>query len=293
MSIFIQQVIGGIATGAIFASLALALVLIYRATGVVNLAQGEMAMFSTYVAWQFSVWGWPIWGAILAAVALSMVAGMVIERTVIRPVERSSSHSLVIVTIGLFLVFNQAAGWIWDFTVKDFPSPFPEGVWQLGDVRLSASTLGVLAVLLASMALLYAFFQFTKVGLAMRAAAGNPESAGLVGIRVGHMLMLGWGLAAAVGALSGAMVAPQLFLTPDMMFGVLLYGFASAALGGLDSPGGAVVGGLVVGVTDNLAGTYIDVVGSDLKILVPLVIIIGVLMFRPAGLFGTREVARL
>lgn len=293
MSIFIQQVIGGIATGAIFASLALALVLIYRATGVVNLAQGEMAMFSTYVAWQFSAWGWPIWGAILAAVALSMVAGMAIERTVIRPVERSSSHALVIVTIGLFLVFNQAAGWIWGFMVKDFPSPFPSRVWELGEVRLSASTVGVLAVLLASMALLYAFFQFTKVGLAMRAAAGNPESAGLVGIRVGHMLMLGWGLAAAVGALSGAMVAPQLFLAPDMMFGVLLYGFASAALGGLDSPGGAVVGGLVVGVTDNLAGTYIDVIGSDLKILVPLVIIIGVLMIRPAGLFGTREVARL
>lgn len=293
MSIFIQQVIGGIATGAIFASLALALVLIYRATGVINLAQGEMAMFSTYVAWQFSAWGWPVWGAILAAVALSMLGGMVIERTVIRPVERSSSHALVIVTIGLFLVFNQAAGWIWDFTVKDFPSPFPSGVWEIGEVRLSASTVGVLAVLLASMALLYAFFQFTKVGLAMRAAAGNPESAELVGIRVGRMLMLGWGLAAAVGALSGAMVAPQLFLTPSMMFGVLLYGFAAAALGGLDSPGGAVIGGLVVGVTDNLAGTYIDIVGSDLKILVPLVIIIGVLMIRPAGLFGTREVARL
>jgi branched-chain amino acid transport system permease protein len=292
MSLFIQQVIGGIAIGAIYASLALAIVLIHRSTGVVNIAQGEMAMFSTYVAWQFTVWGWPIWGAILAAVALSLVGGMLIERVVIRPVEGGSELTVLIVALGLFLVFNQAAGWLWGFLVKEVPSPFPTGVLTMGDVRLAWSTLGILGVLLVSMGLLYLLFQYTKVGLAMRAVATNPESARLVGIRVGRILMLGWGLAAAVGALSGIMVAPQLFLTPNLMFAIMIYGIAAAALGGLDSPGGAVVGGLIVGVSENLAGTYIDFIGSDLKILVPFVIIVGVLMVKPTGLFGKREVAR-
>lgn len=293
MSLLVQQTVGGIAIGAIYASLALAIVLIHRSTGVVNIAQGEMAMFSTYVAWQFTVWGWPVWGAILAAVALSLVGGMLIERLVIRPVEGASVLTVLIVAIGLLLIFNQAAGWIWGFLVRDFPSPFPSGVWTLGEVRLSASTLGILAVLVASMGLLYLLFQYTKIGLAMRAVATNPESAQLAGIRVGRVLMLGWGLAAALGALSGVMVAPQLFLTPNLMFTIMIYGLAAATLGGLDSPGGAVLGGLVVGVSENLAGTYIDFIGSDLKVLVPLLIIVLVLMVKPTGLFGTREVARV
>lgn len=293
MSLFVQQVIGGVSLGAIYASLALAIVLIHRSTGVVNIAQGEMAMFSTYVAWQFTAWGAPVWGAVLAAVALSLLGGMVIERTVIRPVEGGSELTVLIVAVGLLLVFNQAAGWIWGFLVKEFPSPFPAGVWEIGEVRLAFATVGVLALLLASMGVLYLLFQYTKVGLAMRAVATAPDSARLVGIRVGRILMLGWGLAAALGALSGIMVAPQLFLTPQLMFTVMIYGIAAAALGGLDSPGGAVIGGLVVGVSENLAGTYIAFIGSDLKVLVPFVIIVGVLMVKPTGLFGKREVARV
>lgn len=293
MSLLIQQTVGGIAIGAIYASLALAIVLIHRSTGVVNIAQGEMAMFSTYVAWQFTVWGWPVWGAILAAVALSLLGGMLIERVVIRPVEGASVLTVLIVAVGLLLIFNQAAGWVWGFLVRDFPSPFPSGVWMVGDVRLSAATLGILAVLVASMGLLYLLFQYTKIGLAMRAVATNPESAQLAGIRVGRVLMLGWGLAAALGALSGVMVAPQLFLTPNLMFTIMIYGLAAATLGGLDSPGGAVLGGLIVGVSENLAGTYIEFIGSDLKVLVPLLIIVMVLMVKPTGLFGTREVARV
>lgn len=292
MSLFFQQVIGGISIGAIYASLALAIVLIHRSTGVVNIAQGEMAMFSTYVAWQFTTWGWPVWGAILGAVGLSLLGGMLIERVVIRPVEGRSELTVLIVAVGLLLIFNQAAGWVWGFLVKEFPSPFPGGVFELGEVRLAASTIGILVVLLASMGLLYLLFQYTKIGLAMRAVATNPESARLVGIRVGRVLMLGWGLAAALGALSGIMVAPALFLTPNLMFTVMIYGIAAAALGGLDSPAGAVVGGLVVGVSENLAGTYIGFIGSDLKILVPFVIIVGVLMVKPTGLFGKREVVR-
>ncbi|MDQ4117834.1 MAG: branched-chain amino acid ABC transporter permease [Actinomycetota bacterium] len=293
MSLFIQQVIGGVSLGAIYASLALAIVLIHRSTGVVNIAQGEMAMFSTYVAWQFTAWGLPIWGALLAAVAFSLLGGMIVERVVIRPVEGRSELTVLIVAVGLLLIFNQAAGWVWGFLVKEFPSPFPGGVFELGQVRLAVSTLGVLAVLLVSMGLLYLLFQYTKIGLAMRAVATNPESARLVGIRVGRILMLGWGLAAALGALSGTMVAPQLFLTPDLMFTVMIYGIAAAALGGLDSPGGAVVGGIVVGVSENLAGTYIPGIGSDLKVLVPFVIIVGVLMVKPTGLFGKRAVVRV
>lgn len=292
MSLFIQQVIGGISIGAIYASLALAIVLIHRSTGVVNIAQGEMAMFSTYVAWQFTAWGWPAWAAILAAVSLSLLGGMLIERVAIRPVEGSSELTVLIVAVGLLLIFNQAAGWVWGFLVKQVPSPFPDGVWALGAVRLAPATIGVLAVLLVSMGLLYLLFQYTKIGLAMRAVATNPDSARLVGIRVGRVLMLGWGLAAALGALSGIMVAPQLFLTPNLMFAIMIYGIAAAALGGLDSPGGAVVGGLVVGVSENLAGTYVDFIGSDLKVLVPFVIIVAVLMVKPTGLFGKREVTR-
>lgn len=293
MALFVQQVLGGIATGAIYASLALAIVLIHRSTGIVNFSQGEMAMFSTFVAWQLTALGVPIWGAIPIAVALSLAGGMLIERVVVRPVEGSSVLTVVIVTIGLLLIFNQGAGWIWGFLVKDFPNPFPTQVWVLGEVRLTAHTIGILGVLLATMGVLYLLFRYTKAGLAMRAVATNPESARLVGIRVGRVLMLGWGLAAALGALSGTMVAPQLFLEPNMMFGVMLYAFASATLGGLDSPGGAVVGGLVVGVAENLAGTYIEAIGSDLKVLVPLLIIVAVLMVKPTGLFGRQEVARV
>lgn len=293
MSLFVQQVIGGISIGAIYAWLALAIVLIHRSTGVVNMAQGEMAMFSTYMVWQLTAGGWPIWGAILVAVALSLAGGMFIERSVIRPVEGASHLTMLIVTLGVLLILNQSAGWIWGFLVKEVPSPFPTEVLAMGEVRLAWSTIGILIVLLVSMGLLYLLFKYTKIGLAMRAVATTPESARLVGIRVGYVLMLGWGLAAAVGALSGILVAPELFLTPNLMFGIMIYGIAAATLGGLNSPGGAVVGGLVVGVSENLAGTYIDFIGSDLKILVPFVITVAVLMVKPTGLFGKREAARV
>ena len=293
MSLFLQQTINGIATGCIYASLALALVLIYRSTNIVNFAQGEMAVFSTFVAWQLTEYGLPIWLAIAVTLALSFTAGVVIERTVIRPVENAPVLTVVIVTLGLLLVFNQGAGWVWDFLVKRFPSPFPSNTIQAGDVQVPLYSLGVVAVLAVTVVLLYGLFQYTKVGLAMRAAAANPESSRLVGINVGRMLMLGWGLAAMLGALSGVMVAPKLFLEPNMMLGVQIYAFAAATLGGFDSPVGAVIGGIVVGVAENLAGTYVDFIGSDLKITVPLVIIFAVLMAKPTGLFGKQVVARV
>ncbi|HEX2850193.1 MAG TPA: branched-chain amino acid ABC transporter permease [Acidimicrobiales bacterium] len=293
MAHFVQQVLDGLASGAIYASLALALVLIFRSTHIVNFAQGEMAMFATFIAWQLFTWGVPVWAAIAATLVVAFLGGMAVERMVIRPVEGSSELTIVIVTLGLLLVFNQGAGWIWDFIIKQFPNPFPAHVFDVGGVRTTAHTAGVVAVLLLIVLGLWALFQHTKIGLAMRAAAENPESSRLVGIRVGRMMMLGWGLAAALGALAGCLVAPRLFLEPNMMFSVTIYAFAAATLGGFDSPGGAVLGGLIVGVTENLAGTYIPFIHQDLKILVPLLVIVAVLLVRPNGLFGHREVVRV
>jgi branched-chain amino acid transport system permease protein len=292
MERFVQVLVDGVATGSIYAAVALALVLIFRSTGIINFAQGEMAMFSTFVAWGLHEGGVPLGLAVLTTLGLSFLAGMAIERTLIRHFEGGDVLALVIVTLGLFILLNGLAGWIWGFENRGFPSVFPDDSWTLGGVRLSVESLGIVGVLLGVVGLLYLLLQRTKVGLAMRAAALDPSSSALVGVRVGHMLMLGWGLAAALGALAGVLVAPQLFLDVNLMGSVLIYAFAAAALGGFDSALGAVVGGWVIGVSENLAGTYVDFIGSDLKILVPLGIIFVVLLLRPAGLFGTREVAR-
>lgn len=292
MTEFLQQVVQGLGSGAVYASLALALVLIHRFTGIVNFAQGELAMISTYVAWQLVESGMPFWLALPVTLGVSFVGGMLIERVIIRPVEGAPELTIVIVTVGLLIFVNALAGLIWSFTVKDFPQPFPDGGLDLGGVSLSWSTLGVIGVVAMVMGLLYVLFQHTGIGLTMRAVASNPASARLSGIRVGRVLMLGWGLAATVGALSGVLVAPLLFLEPNMMGGVLIYAFAAATLGGFDSPVGAVAGGLVVGVAETLAGAYVDAVGADLKIGVPLLIILVVLLVRPQGLFGRAAVER-
>ncbi|SNS01453.1 amino acid/amide ABC transporter membrane protein 1, HAAT family [Streptosporangium subroseum] len=292
MAGFLQEIVEGLGAGAIYASLALALVLIYQFTGIVNFAQGELAMFSAYIAWQFMAAGLPFWLALVLTLAVSFVGGMLIERVVIRPVEGAPELTVVIVTVGLFIFVNAAAGWIWSFLIKDFPNPFPGGAIEAGGLSLGYSTLGIMAVVGVVMGLLYLLFQHTKVGLGMRAVASNPSSARLVGIRVGWTLALGWGLAATVGAVSGILVAPLLFLEPNMMGGVLIYAFAAATLGGFDSPVGAVVGGLVVGVAETLAGAYVGFIGSDLKVGVPLVIILFILLLRPQGLFGRAAVER-
>jgi branched-chain amino acid transport system permease protein len=292
MELFIQQVISGLASGAIYASLAVALVLIYRSTDIVNFAQGEMAMFSTYVAWQMLQSGAPYWLAVGATLSAAFVGGLVIERVVIRPVEGRQELTIVIVTIGLFILINALAGFIWSFQVRGFPSPFPARNVALGAVRVGVPALGILAVVALVVVALFLLFTRTRLGLVLRAVAENPESSRLVGIRVGWMLALGWGLAAAVGAVSGILVAPVLFLSPNMMLSVLIFAFAAATLGGFDSPLGAVVGGLIVGVSENLAGTYIDAIGADLKIVVPILVIVGVLLVRPHGLFGHARVER-
>ncbi len=285
----LQQIFSGLAAGAIYASLALALVMIYRATDLVNFAQGEMAMFSTYIAWTLVNAGLPFWAAFVLTLVVSFLGGMTIERVLIRPVENAPVLAAVVVTNGLMLIFNSLAGWLFTYTLQEFPSPFPDRT--MFGALMTTRDLGVIGVTLVMLLLLFAFFRFTATGLAMRAAAQNPESARLCGIPVGRMLAIGWGLAAAIGATAGIMVAPVLFLDPNMMGGVLLYAFAGALLGGITSPVGAVVGGLIVGVTENLVGTYL--IASQLKLTVALGLIILVLVFRPNGLFGTAIVRRV
>jgi branched-chain amino acid transport system permease protein len=293
VDIFFQQVVSGLATGGIYGSLALALVMIYQATDVVNYAQGNMAMFSTYLAWSMINAGLPYWVAFFATLVLTFVGGILIERIMIRPVENAPILSIVIVSIGLLVILSSVAGWIYTYTQKPFPSPFPNRPIKLGNVIVGAHDVGAITVTLIVLLLLYLFFRYTTLGLAMRAAAQNPVSSRLVGIRVGWMLALGWGLAALVGAVAGMMVAPVVFLDPNMMAGILIYAFASATLGGFTSPGGAVVGGLIVGVTENLVGTYVRFIGTELKLTVALAIILIVLMVRPSGLFGRASVHRV
>lgn len=293
MEVFVQQVVSGLATGSIYAALALALVMIYEATDVVNFAQGEMAMFATYICWSMLNAGMPYWAAFFGTLAIAFVGGVLIERIVIRPVESAPILTIVIVTIGLLVIFNSVAGWIYSYTQKPFPSPFPKEPLKFGEIVFGSHDLGQIGVTLIVLACIYVFFRYTPLGLAMRAAAQNPVSSRLVGIRVGWMLALGWGLAAMFGAVAGIMVAPVLFLDPNMMGGVQIYAFAAATLGGFTSPLGAVVGGLIVGVLENLVGTYVAFIGTELKLTVALALIIIVLLVKPSGLFGRVVVKRV
>jgi branched-chain amino acid transport system permease protein len=290
---FAQQVVAGLASGGIYASLAVALVLIYRATEVINFAQGAMAMFTTYIAFQLMEWGLSYWPAFVATLAIAFVGGILTERVVIRPVEHAGTITIVIVTIGLLILLEGLASWIWTPEIKTFPSAFSTRGIHVGAVTFSLQDLGTIGVSIGAVVVLWLFFQFTKVGLAMRAAALRPAAARLVGVRVSWMLALGWGVAAALGAIAGLMIAPSIFLQPTMMDTILIYAFAAAVVGGIENPVGAVVGGLALGVLLNLLGTYVHFVTSELRLPVALAILLGVIVIRPAGLFGRQVVRRV
>jgi len=289
MDAFIHQVFVGLANGSLYASLALALVMIYRSTGMVNFAQGEMAMVSTYVALSLIHAGFSYWTAFFLTVVLSFAGGMAIERIVIRPVSHASELSVVTVFIGLLLIFNSIAGWIWGYSIQQFPSPFSKFSF-LANPYLSPHQVGAVGMTLCVLILLYVFFRFTKMGLAMRGTTDNGVSSRLVGIPVSRMLGIGWGLAGALGAVVGMMVAPSLFLDPNMMVGLLLYAFAGALLGGISNPLGAVAGGFIVGVIEDLLGVYID---NELRFTAAMVLIVCVLLFKPAGIWGKHTVKRV
>jgi branched-chain amino acid transport system permease protein len=289
---FAQQIAAGIREGAIYAGLALAIVIIYRSTRVINFAQGEMATFTTFIAWSLMNHGLSFWTAFPIVLALAFTGGFAIERIVIRPVEDASVVTIVIVTLGLALLLNGLTSLIWGGGNRQFRGPFSTRTIDVAGVPISVQDIGIVLVSVALVALLGLFFRFTKLGLALRASALNPDSSRLVGVRVGWMLAFGWGLAAMLGAVAGMMVAPVVFLDPNMMQTILLYAFAAAVLGGLDSPIGAVVGGLLLGITITLLGRYVGFVGQALKLPVALLLILLLLIVRPGGLFGSVTVRR-
>lgn len=293
MAYFLQQLFNGIGSGAIYASLGLALVLIYRTTNIANFAQGEMATFSAFLTWQLTNWGLPMAWAIIGAVLLSIALGAVVYVVIVRPVQYKDEMTIIIVTLGLYLAFNSASGAAWGFMQKSMPSPFPERTWTIGYLRLGAELVSFVIVLIVIAAGLYLLFQRTRLGIALRAAASNAESARLVGIPYTLMMTVGWGMATALGAVSGVLVAPRLTLDPNMMGDVIIYAFAAAVVGGLSSYVGAVVGGLVVGISQALSTAYLPSFVSDLQIIVPLVLIVAVLIVKPEGLFGRAVVVRV
>lgn len=307
MDLFISFILNGIGNGAIYASVALALVLIFRTTGLLNLAQGEMALFSTYFAWWLtSGSGMSIFVAIPVTIVASMAGGALIERSLIRPVHGpgKSPLNVLIVMLGMFLAFNALAQLFFSDQAEPMPKPWPTvsspgdptGRSQIVEVlgqRISWATIALALALVVECLVLYLLFQRTKVGLKLRAVASNGESARLVGINSSAMLMLGWSLSAGLGALAGTLAASARgSVNPGLMAIILVYAFSAAALGGFDSPVGAVVGGMVVAIAEALTIGYVDAL-SGIELVVPFGIILLVLLVRPQGLFGRRVVERV
>jgi branched-chain amino acid transport system permease protein len=296
LELFVASLLSGINNGVIYGFLALALVCTYRGSRTLNLAQGEMAMFCAFLAYQFVKFGLPVLAAIALTVLVGACGGALIERTLIRPLGHDSEYSALLVTIGLFLAINATAGVIWGGDPLSFPSVVPSGphshISILG-ARWQYQQLLIVGVLLAVVTGLYALFRYTWLGLAMRVASSNPDSARLLGIRVHRMSALGWALAAGIGALLAPLIAPGTTVTTGMFFNYMIYAAAAATLGGFDSPVGAVLGGLIIGVVENMVAGYVSFIGDSLKLAVALVILLGVLMVRPTGLLGTRRVERV
>jgi branched-chain amino acid transport system permease protein len=291
---FAQLTVEGLGSGAVYGSLALALVLVYRATHVINFAQGELAMATTYIAYQLMQWGLSYWEAFVVTLAAAFVLGTVLQVTLIRPVQHRSAIAAVIVTVGLFILIDGVVNWIWGGDFKFMRSPFGTGSFQVGGVTIQHLYVGMVGVVLACVVLVWALFRFTKLGLGMRAAALRPAEAALVGVRVEWMLTLGWGLAAVLGAVAGLMAEPsQLFLSPTLMQQILVYAFAAAVLGGLESPGGAVVGGLMIGVFLTLIVGYVPAISAELQLPFAFALLLAILLVKPTGLFGKRRVRRV
>jgi branched-chain amino acid transport system permease protein len=293
MGKFVQLVVDGLSTGSIYGALALAIVLVNQATGLINFAQGGMAVLAAYVAWWLTTHGVPLVVAILLSVVFGLLLGAVAERWLMRRFEGGDPDTAVVVTIGVLTLITGLCGWLWTYNNQQFPSLFPLGTVSVGGVSISIRSIGTILVIVVAMVLLQVLFVGTKLGLALRAVAVNPESAAFSGLRVGRLLMVGWGLAAGLGAVAGALVAPQLTLTPGMLDGALVYALAAVILGGLTSPVGVVVAAWIIGVLENLAAVYVKFIGFDLKVAVPFVLIFVVLLVRPQGLFGRKTVVRV
>jgi branched-chain amino acid transport system permease protein len=299
MQRFLQYLFDGLSSGAIYALIALGLVIVYRGTGHLNFAQGEMAMISAFMAWWLSSNWVPVWVAVGISMIFAFAMGSIVEGLIIRPIGRRSQFAVGVAAIGLLLGLNALAPFAWKVTVPEaFESLFPKkdtDFVRIGGATWRYENIGVLICLLVVAALLFLLFQKSKLGLAMRAVASNADSAPLAGIKTGRVLMISWGLAAAVGAVGGGIVASlRGNVDPTMMLAIFFSATAAAMLGGFDSLIGAVVAGLALGVLENMVAGYLpDIIGQELKGSVSLLIILAVLLFRPSGLFGTRRVERV
>ncbi|HQZ35965.1 MAG TPA: branched-chain amino acid ABC transporter permease [Ilumatobacteraceae bacterium] len=308
MDLFLQRLIDGLSQGSVYSLIALGLVIIYRGTGHLNFAQGEMALFAAYCVYQFGEWGIPVWIGLFLGMVVGFGLGALAEVSLVRPISKRSPFAVFIVTLGLFTFLNWLDGAIWGnqnlpnsgvgSKQQSYPSLFPnapDDFWQPFGVTIRYERVGILGLVLVISALLFLLFTKTKFGLAMRAVASNTESAKLAGIRTKNVLMVSWGLAAAIGAVGGVAIAGLNHnVNLGLMFTVFIYGSAAATLGGFDSPGGAVLGGLIIGVIENMASGYAqNWIGQDMKLSVAFVAILVVLLFRPSGLFGTAKVERV
>ena len=295
MTQFFQYVVVGLANGGVYATLALALVLIHRATGIVNFAQGEMGMFCTFIAWSLITnHGLPYWWAFTVTLVIAFFGGAATYKVIIQPLSRSGELTVVMATIALLIILNGLAGWIWAPDVKFLKSPFPLKTLDVAGVVVNVQDLGVIGVSLLCVAIVFVFFRFTRLGLQMRASAVGPATSRLLGIRVGMMLAIGWGLAAMLSAVSGMMAAGTLGLDPNFMLIILTYAFAAAVLGGIDSPFGSVVGAFIIGIGISLLSGYASsFLGTELQLPLALAVLMLVLLVRPAGLFGQVVVRRV
>lgn len=311
MALFLQRCFDALSNGAIYAALALALTLVFRTTGVLNLAQGEMAMVSAYVAAllrsgddpRFPIsetvarlgTPWPVWAAIAGATAFGAALGAIVHRVVMRPLDRSSPLPRVGAALGLFLLLNGLAFLWWGPSLRVVGSPFPTGPdarFRLLGAGLRYETIGILATLGLALLALAVIQRRTKLGLAFRAVVSNPTGAALVGIRVERVLLIGWATASALGALGAGLVANQLFVGPSMMSRLIIFALAAATLGGLGNPTGAIVGGFVLALGETMLIGYVPFVTSDVALVYTLGALILVLLVRPEGLFGTDSVLR-
>jgi branched-chain amino acid transport system permease protein len=293
MGKFVQLVVDGLSTGSVYGAIALAIVLVNQATGLINFAQGGMAVLSTYVAWWLTTHDVPLILAVLVSILFSLALGAVVERWLMRRFERGDPDTAVVVTIGLLTLITGICGWLFTYNNQQFPSLFSLDTVSFLGVSISIRSIGTTLVIVVAMLLLQGLFVGTKLGLALRAVAINPQSAAFSGLPVGRLLMVGWGLAAALGAVAGALVAPQLTLTPGMLDSTLVYALAAVILGGLTSPIGVVVAAWIIGILENLAAVYVPFIGFDLKVAVPFILIFVVLIVRPQGLFGRKVVVRV
>jgi branched-chain amino acid transport system permease protein len=294
--LFIQRTVDGLAIGSIYALLALALVVVFRGSGQLNFAQGEMGMFCAFVASTLTLSGLPLWLSIILAMGVGFLMGVSIERVVIRPLEHKNPGGVLVASIGLFLLINSLAVAIWGVDPRGFPSLFPnepDDFFRLFGAAVRWERVGIFLVMLAMLAVLWVLFNKTKVGLAMRAVANNQDSSRLVGIRVGWVLAIGWGLSGAIGALGACLLAPQANLSQTLMLGPFVFASAAAILGGLDSPLGAVVGGLLIGLIQAYIVGYVSFLGGGMVLTVVFAIILVVLLLKPSGLFGSTRVERV